>query len=1529
MKKTLLLLLFLPFLGFSQVDLVKWNASLGGNRNTPVYDNTILYPTASVADFTTAGVGTVTYDTSDAANPFFIIGNWPNAQQNEGGYDASKYIEFKITPTANRKLDLSTFSFTYKSQGGTTEKFQIQYSKDNTFSSNVKVLVPETISSTTWNTITPAFSPEISPVLPGEIVYVRVYVYNSSNNFHFRTGTSASNTPPVIKGTSSNFDSTKVLAINDYVSTKKELGINISPLSNDVKKENVTSITISTPPIASQGSAILNPDKTITFNPAKNFTGKATFKYTISDGTNPSSEGTVEINVSDSTPEGLVIWNAKTSTDLNKPTVNSPYVTAANVAGTGISAIGYNNSEDSSNPFYTTSGWPNTQDNGGSYNAAKYIEFKMTADASHKVDLSTFAFTYRAQGGTTQKIRINYSKSSTFSTDVRALLTETTTSTNWTTITPAFASDLNTLSAGESVYIRVYVYNTYDAFHFRTKTAINGTIKDVNTLTANNDDISTPVNQAVVIPILSNDVVGGSALQLITVTQPTNGTVTVNGTTSVTFTPSSSFTGTTSFTYTLKNAASNYSSATIGVLGTAAVCAASPTAGINYWKGSVYTYTGNTPATTTYVGSVAEKAIFDRNIADGTITGDSSVEADAFCGTVPSDKFFVRYLMKATTTAETYNITLGADDGVRLYIDGTLVTMAPTNSWSDHSYVAYSTQYTFTAGTHDFVLEYYENAGSSRVSFSYGAVKGDPTVYGDNKWNVYGYTLADISLPAASYAGNYVDNNLNINTQTFWNRTKSPSYTATWQGAPMNVDQFAITYKRQGFPCGRYQIQLVNCDDIGEIYVDGVKVYTQSGYTNTSTLINSGQQYSLNKNSKVEVRLREDAGDANLAINFIDVPFSYDGSTAPPTNSSIIINNDFTLTNDLEVCSCTVAAGKTLTIATDKVLTVNENVTVNSTGKIVVQNSGSLVQTNNASTYTGSTTSFELNRNTTPINRFDYTYWSSPVINQTLYNLSPTTLFDKYLEFDASANDWKYLNGGNYVMQPGKGYIIRGPQSYAAIGNPQIYQGKFIGVPNNGIITTPVTNKAGNTTTINLLGNPYPSALNADQFYADNSAVIKGTFYLWTHSITPVPNANGQFVYSDSSYISYNATGSTGAGDFTNCTTCGGTKLSGNIASGQGFFVEAKTTGNVVYNNALRVKTTASNNQFSKTAKTVVEKNRVWLNLKNNDGAYNEMLLGYITGATNELDDAYDGDTYASGTALYSILGENNLVIQGRALPFEEQKEIIPLGYMASTATEYTIGIESVDGLFSSKNVYLLDKTNNVVTNLSESRYTFTTKPGTFNDRFVLSFYKKTETIAPTEEPKPVDPVVTEPTTPVVTEPETPVVTQPETPVVTQPETPVVTQPETPVVTQPETPVVTEPETPVVTQPETPVVTEPETPVVTQPETPVVTQPETPVVTTPGGNPTPENPTLEVPTTPEITRKEIIIYQSNNQIMIESDLLNIESVYVYDVLGRNIFNKENVHTTSYTIDQLSIQHQVIIVKVRTEDSKIITKKVIF
>jgi hypothetical protein len=57
-----------------------------------------------------------------------------------------------------------------------------------------------------------------------------------------------------------------------------------------------------------------------------------------------------------------------------------------------------------------------------------------------------------------------------------------------------------------------------------------------------------------------------------------------------------------------------------------------------------------------------------------------------------------------------------------------------------------------------------------------------------------------------------------------------------------------------------------------------------------------------------------------------------------------------------------------------------------------------------------------------------------------------------------------------------------------------VIYGNFTGIPNNGSI--PIT--IGGTGSFNLIGNPYPSAINADKFLDINSGVLGGTFILDT-----------------------------------------------------------------------------------------------------------------------------------------------------------------------------------------------------------------------------------------------------------------------------------------------------------------------------------------------------------------------------------------------------------------------------------------------
>jgi hypothetical protein len=81
-------------------------------------------------------------------------------------------------------------------------------------------------------------------------------------------------------------------------------------------------------------------------------------------------------------------------------------------------------------------------------------------------------------------------------------------------------------------------------------------------------------------------------------------------------------------------------------------------------------------------------------------------------------------------------------------------------------------------------------------------------------------------------------------------------------------------------------------------------------------------------------------------------------------------------------------------------------------------------------------------------------------------------------------------------MNRGKGYIVRGAGTGLTGGTSVIRNATFTGVPNGAIPVTIVG--AGRN---NLIGNPYPSAIDGAAFIRDNSTVIEGTIYFWMHAI--------------------------------------------------------------------------------------------------------------------------------------------------------------------------------------------------------------------------------------------------------------------------------------------------------------------------------------------------------------------------------------------------------------------------------------------
>ncbi|MCF6130520.1 T9SS sorting signal type C domain-containing protein [Flavobacterium sp. AS60] len=494
--------------------------------------------------------------------------------------------------------------------------------------------------------------------------------------------------------------------------------------------------------------------------------------------------------------------------------------------------------------------------------------------------------------------------------------------------------------------------------------------------------------------------------------------------------------------------------------------------------------------------------------------------------------------------------------------------------------------------------------------------------------------------------------------------------------------------------------------------------YSTNGitYTNTTgifTPVSSGTYSVTAKNSSGCI-----SPATSATVNTQTNTWSSSGwsSGSPPTSSQkIVFTHDYTSPTDISGCSCQVSSGA-ITISSGHTLTVADDIKILGSGSLTFEDQASLVQTNNSAANVGSIT---YKRRTTALKQYDYTYWSSPVVSATLSQLATNSLM---YSFSPITNLYVYQTGATTMAQ-GVGYIGRAP-SGLTYAPTQIVQTSFVGAPGNGVINTPIIK---NTTAYNLIGNPYPSALNADSFIAANSSVINGTLYFWTHNTAITNN-----VYTVNDYAKYNYTGAVGTAP----APSGGPTPTGKIAAAQGFFVEAKTslangTYSATFNNAMRL--AGNNTQFFKggtqannTTSSIsegLERHRVWLSLRSPQGAYNQMLVGYVQGATNDFDSLFDGKTFAVGNSvsIYTRLGADILAIQGKSLPFSEA-DVIPFAYSTIFNGELTIYLDNFDGVFTTQNVYLLDKVTNTLHNLKESPYAFVTTNGSFEERFELRF---------------------------------------------------------------------------------------------------------------------------------------------------------------------------------------------------------------
>jgi hypothetical protein len=432
----------------------------------------------------------------------------------------------------------------------------------------------------------------------------------------------------------------------------------------------------------------------------------------------------------------------------------------------------------------------------------------------------------------------------------------------------------------------------------------------------------------------------------------------------------------------------------------------------------------------------------------------------------------------------------------------------------------------------------------------------------------------------------------------------------------------------------------------------------------------------------------------------------------------------YTMATDIDVANKLNITNGAVTLKDGLTLSVGDAVTVVAPGTLTLENNASLLQTSFTGANVGNIT---VTRNTTPVLKFDATFWCSPTTGtQTLLDFSPGTDSNRYNTYDSVNDVYVNENAATTVFGKGIGYSIWCPGTTPPTGSGIVIPHQFVGVPNNGTFTIPLSTPPGDLG-LSLIGNPYPSALNAIDFINENlydavnnpNNTLEGTLYFWSHNNRPTGND-----FSGDDYYTYNLTGGVG---FTSSGTGNNVDPDGFIASGQGFFALNQIAGNLKYNNSMREPKNNANFYKTKNTKKTkdLEANRIWLNITDSAKTTgSQTMLGYIENATNNYDLGYDSILFddAKPLLIYSMLGTDKLAIQGKALPFSNA-DTVPIGYYTQIADNVTITLHQTDGLFlDNQDIFLEDKVLNVIHDLKSDPYVFASAAGTFNNRFVLRY---------------------------------------------------------------------------------------------------------------------------------------------------------------------------------------------------------------
>jgi len=361
---------------------------------------------------------------------------------------------------------------------------------------------------------------------------------------------------------------------------------------------------------------------------------------------------------------------------------------------------------------------------------------------------------------------------------------------------------------------------------------------------------------------------------------------------------------------------------------------------------------------------------------------------------------------------------------------------------------------------------------------------------------------------------------------------------------------------------------------------------------------------------------------------------------------------------------------------------------------------------------------------------YNVTYWSSPVtgmsLDEAFFNQGVAT--NRVFQYDPNSTNPVYT--GNYLryrhwfiadgldeMTPGKGFSVDGP---GTSGYPKTVEFSFVGSPNFQDIDADINTWSpyfDDSDITNLLGNPYPCAIDADALIAENDSKFDGTLYLWS-------NATQYFSgeYSTDDYLTYNLTGSNDSD----------IPAGYHIASGQGFMILANQGSSSSFSFKNSMQKGGENTSFYKTvskdSKNDIKnsKDRIWLKLVNDEKIKKEILIGFSSESTDALDFGYDGKLINRDIPLtfYSKLNNEKYAVQG--LGSLEKFKSVSIGFDTKSQGNYSIGITKIEGQLNNEKVFLLDRKLRILHDLKAADYYFDeSETGEISNRFRLHFRVK------------------------------------------------------------------------------------------------------------------------------------------------------------------------------------------------------------